>query len=753
MMRRHLLPSSTGIRGRDCGRKYSIFRACSIGAKTPIATFNLKKTNLGYYQQSLRQQHHDANNNRLLPRMSIERASRLFRTVDDEGRALTSQDLTRHCYHLATFGEKQLQLNAYAKLLSLDEILEQASKSDERFRRGCPKSILDGIPVTIKANIAVGKWWEMPNAGSRILTHGKGNATVATTHIDEIYESDIARRLLKQCGAVLIGITNMDEFGMGSLGINNGLHNTLGHDLCEGRQHKSNHSPTYNPLPWIHRISLMTSGTEPNAAGDEHFLKQIMTSTPENPHCIEDKNALENLLEEIQEWTRGCNIFEETEHEKSRNKSSTTSPLLSPGGSSSGAAVATAHGSSLLSIGTDTGGSLRLPSAWTNTVGFKPSYGTWSRYGVVSYASSLDTVGFIAGSMECAKIAWDCLQDDSGRTTEINDWNGDVCRDQTARIYHNHDDRDLQSKPRPRSESRSKPLESIRIGIPSAFSLEECPPFISRMWSVGAHHLRNVGGATLVSIPDSKVSSEWVKLSCAAYYVLACAEASSNLSRYDGVRYGLDLDLDADVNIPTFDENETNKFPELFEMNALEERISATRILGFGDEVQRRVLAGTSVLSSDRFHSHYEAAAMVRARLSRSLEAVLRSSTIEHNDERVNGGDDCEKVDVILVPTALSFPCVLNPLFEDKDSMTEGMDSTMAFANDVMTIPISLGGFPSVSVPLFPACCGEHKKIASEEEFDGGKIVGLQVFGHRGSEDIVLKVASLLDGDSHPVIS
>lgn len=751
-MPKHLLPSSTGIRGRNCGWTYSIFRACSIGAKTPIATFNLKKTNPGYSQQSLRQHHHDANNNRLLTRMSIERASRLFRTVDDEGRALTSQELNRHCYNLATFGEKQLQLNAYAKLLSLDEILEQANKSDERFRRGCPKSLLDGIPVTIKANIAAGKWWEMPNAGSRILTHGKGIATDAPT-IDEVYESDIARRLLKECGAVLIGITNMDEFGMGSLGINNGLHNTLGRDLCEGRQDKSNYSPTYNPLPWIHRIALMSSGTRPNVAGDERFLQHIRTSTPENPHCIEDKNALENLVEEIREWTRGCSSGEETEHDKSRTKSSTTSPFLSPGGSSSGAAVATAHGSSLLSIGTDTGGSLRLPSAWTNTVGFKPSYGTWSRYGVVSYASSLDTVGFIAGSMECAKIAWDCLRDDSGRTTKINGWNGNVCRDPTARIYHNYDNRNLQSTPRPGSESRSKPLENIRIGIPSAFSLEECPPFISRAWSIGAHHLRNVGGATLVSIPDSKVSSEWVKLSCAAYYVLACAEASSNLSRYDGVRYGLDLDLDADVNIPTIDENESNKFPELSEMNALEERISATRILGFGDEVQRRVLAGTSVLSSDRFHSHYEAAAMVRARLSRSLEAVLRSSTIEHNDEGVSGGDECEKVDVLLVPTALSFPCVLNPLFDNKDSMTEGMDSTMAFANDVMTIPISLGGFPSVSVPLFPACCGDDEKLTSQEEFDGRKIVGLQVFGHRGSDDIVLKVASLLDGDLHPDVS
>ncbi len=748
MMPRRLLPPSTALWGRDHGRKRNEFGAYSIR----VISFNFKKTNIGCFQQLLRQHHQDASDCRRLPRMTIERASRLFRTVDNEGSALTSHDLSRHCYNLASFGENQLQLNAYAKLLSLDEILEQANKSDERFRNGCPKSLLDGIPVTIKANIAVGKWWEMPNACSRILTHKGGSAIDATTCIDEVYESDIAQKLLKDCGAVLIGITNMDEFGMGSLGINIGLHHSSGHALREDQQYEKKCSPTYNPLPWIHRISMMTSGTKPTAGGDDYVLQQIRISTPDNPHCIEDEKDLKNLIEEVQYWTRGNSSAEETEHAKSSTKSSTTSPLLSPGGSSSGAAVATAHGSSLLSIGTDTGGSLRLPSAWTGTVGFKPSYGTWSRYGVVSYASSLDTVGFIAGSMECAKIAWDCLRDNSVRSTKTNEWNGRVCRDPTARIYHNHNDRALQSTPRPRSESDSKPLENICIGIPTSFSLEECPPFISRAWSIGAHHLQNVGGATLVSIPDSKVSSEWVKLSCAAYYVLACAEASSNLSRYDGVRYGLDLDLDVDEDIPTFDANVKRKYPALSEMNLLEERISATRILGFGDEVQRRVLAGTSVLSSDRFHSHYEAAAIVRARLSRSLESVLRTSTMEYNDERVIDDSGCEKVDVMLVPTALSFPCVLNPLHDD-DSMAEGMDSTMAFANDVMTIPISLGGFPSVSVPLFQTPFGDDRKFGLKEGFHGSDIASLQVFGHRGSEDIVLKVASLLDADLHPTVS
>ncbi|ACI64933.1 hypothetical glutamyl-tRNA amidotransferase, partial [Thalassiosira pseudonana CCMP1335] len=409
-----------------------------------------------------------------------------------------------------------------------------------------PKSLLDGIPVTIKANIAVGKW----NVPHTI----KGNDTA-----EGAYESDIARKLLKDCGAVLIGITNMDEFGMGS--------------------------------------------------------------------------------------------------DETTKYSNQSSPLLSPGGSSSGAAAATSHGSSLLSIGTDTGGSLRLPSAWTSTVGFKPSYGTWSRYGVVSYASSLDTVGFVAGSTECAEIAWRCLDNYKGTTGEDRSYLQQSSSDSTD----------------------TKPLQSVRIGIPTAFSLEESPPLISQTWSEGANLLQFVGGATL-----TKVSSQWVKLSCAAYYVLACAEASSNLSRYDGVRFGMDIDFDADNNLES-----------LSNMTVLEKQISATRSFGFGDEVQRRVLAGTSVLSSDRFHTHYEAAALVRAKLSRSLEGVFRSESDTEAMECDEG-----KVDI---------------------------DSTAAFANDVMTIPISLGGFPSVSVP-----------------FQVSTMVGLQVFGARGSEATIFKVAQAL---------
>jgi aspartyl-tRNA(Asn)/glutamyl-tRNA(Gln) amidotransferase subunit A len=219
-----------------------------------------------------------------------------------------------------------------------------------------------------------------------------------------------------------------------------------------------------------------------------------------------------------------------------------------------------------------------------------------------------------------------------------------------------------------------------------------------------------------VSIPESKVSSQWVKLSCAAYYVLACAEASSNLSRYDGVRYGKDHDA------VTSDDHIDSVFAD---MTILEQHISATRASGFGDEVQRRVLAGTSVLSSDRFHTHYEAAAIVRAKLSQSLENVFRCSVEE---------GDSDEVDAILVPTALSFPVVLDPRKEARP------DSTSAFANDVMTIPISLGGFPSISVPIH-----ESKSPDTVPHSGDNSPVGLQLFGPRGSEELVLKTARTLE--------
>lgn len=602
----------------------------------------------------------------------------------------------------------------------MEQILKQAQESDERIRTGNCKSLLDGIPVTIKANIAVGRYWEMPNACSAILSQDQhaddiscNSGKVQCSTSNHVYESDIARLLLKNCGAVLIGITNMDEFGMGSLGINNGLH--------KGGQH-TKFSPTYNPIPWMQRLASLLGCDQyqfdKKSVNDEYWLEKILNSTPENPHGVYDENCLADLLDEVQSTICGIGTND-------INSVTDEFPLLSPGGSSSGAAASVGHGSSLLSIGTDTGGSIRLPSAWTSTIGFKPSYGTFSRYGVVSYVSSLDTVGFVTGTTECAEIAWRCLVSKNTSTCVrgVGVWNAQVSRDSTARVYHKENrignqGAQLHCKPAHHTlfvdESMSLsdgPLADIRVGIPSAFSLNGISPIIANTWSETARILQNVGGATLVSIAESKLPSEWIRLALASYYVLACAEASSNLSRYDGLRYGMNVNLDTQHS-----EQDVDLSP-LCGMTALEQQISSNRVHGFGGETQRRILAGTSVLSSDRFHTHYEAASVVRAKIAQSLESAFRSNL---NDEH----DDDDKVDVMLVPTALSFPPKLNPIKGDRIHL---VDPTAAFANDVMTIPISLGGFPSISVPV-----------------NANDMMGMQIFAAKGREDLVLRVANAL---------
>jgi aspartyl-tRNA(Asn)/glutamyl-tRNA(Gln) amidotransferase subunit A len=345
----------------------------------------------------------------------------------------------------------------------------------------------------------------------------------------------------------------------------------------------------------------------------------------------------------------------------------------------------------LLSLGTDTGGSVRLPAAWCGVVGLKPSYGLLSRHGVVSYASSFDTVGIIAPSIDCATLCLDKLAQRRGKTS----------RDSTSSFYD-----DTVSFPEFNIVvgERSDLLSGLRVGIPSSFSVEECPPFVKEAWQKSSEWLHH-HGASVEIISTDFISADLVQKSVAAYYVLASAEASSNLARYDGFRYGMSLE-DQDI-IEASDLDSSDLTP-------LELQFSATRMKGFGTEVARRILCGTSVLSSDRFHTQYEAAAKLRATLSQQLRSVLE-----------------EKVDVLLIPTTLSPPCSLH---QEHNNM---MDSTGMFANDVMTVPVSLAGLPSVSVPV-AAVAGEATYMA-----------GMQIVGSRLGEDIVLRVGKVLEAYSN----
>ena len=352
----------------------------------------------------------------LLQNISLVKASNLLKS-----HKISAYELVNHCYNLAKIGEEDLKLNAYVHLESHEDLLEQAQASDERIRSGKPLSPLDGIPVSIKANIA---YKGRPlHACSQIL--GGEQELVSA------YDSDVTEKLVRKSGAILIGQTNMDEFGMGSFGFH------------------SSYGPTRNPL----------------------YLK--------------DKDS-----------------------------------FVSCGGSSSGAAATVSHGSCLAAIGTDTGGSVRLPATWCNVMGLKPTYGLISRHGIISYANSLDTVGIISRTAACIAAVLKCIAGRSERdATSIESL--------SMRTGGNFF-KDTQS---------TKPLSGLRIGLPSAFSILECPTFIRDSWQKTANQFQSMG-AEIIIINEDIISPETVKNSLSAYCVLAFAEASSNLMRYDGFRYG-----------------------------------------------------------------------------------------------------------------------------------------------------------------------------------------------------------------------
>ena len=562
-----------------------------------------------------------------LPRLTVGQLSRLLRD-----RILTSEQLATYCYTLAVAGESLWKLNAFARLVDRDEVLNQALLSDQRRRDGLSLSPLDGIPVSIKANIAVAS--QPLTAGSKIL----GAALSNTPPVG--YSADVSECLLKDCGAVLIGLTAQDEFGMGSLGTNTVL-------LRKGddRQEAPYSSATKNPLWLLQKIGGV--------------------------HLQNDKGVVRHVQLPADAILEAHDMVVADEEP----------PHMSAGGSSCGSAVSVAHGSSLVSLGSDTGGSVRLPAAWCGITGLKPSYGLLSRDGLVSYASSLDTIGILAGSVHCTAVTLEHLAKkvthrDSTRTKFFQ---------QSAPSYSAIDDFDEQELP----------LAGLTVGVPAAFSVTEAPVAIRDAWLRGAQFLEK-RGAKVETVAVNRLSHEVLRKSLSAYYVLAAAEASSNLARYDGFRYGVVSDpLDSSERQDTDD------------LSVLEEQYAATRTHGFGGEVLRRVLCGTSVLSSDRFHTFYEAAARLRAIMTKQMEATL---------------DDC---DLLLVPTAVFPP----------QAITSHIDQTEMFANDVMTVPLSMAGLPAIAVPFGTWNDGSLSPAATS----------LQLVASRQNEKLLIRAAAELE--------
>lgn len=375
----------------------------------------------------------------------------------------------------------------------------------------------------------------------------------------------------------------------------------------------------------------------------------------------------------------------------------------SAGGSSGGSAVAVRLLEADVALGTDTGGSIRLPAAYSGTVGFKPSYGMLSRFGVVPYANSLDTVGFFARDV---RSVYDLIigsglirEHDPNDPTSLTDASRKRCAE-----THGHN-----NKPFP-LENHFKSTHAraeITIGIPQEYCIKELHPLIHDAWREAADALREWGAKIVpVSLPRTE-------LALPAYYIIAPAEASSNLAKYDGVRYG------------TRGEGSDGAGEVLY---------SDTRGQGFGEEVKRRILLGTYSLSSDKMDNFFIQAQKVRRLVQKDFDRVFKLSNPLYEAEQfdLSEMDDLvtlqdkkgpPQVDFLLCPTAPTFP----PLIEDIDHQT-AVDSYM---NDVFTVPASLAGLPSISIPV-------PVKGATPET---GPVAGLQLIGQYWDDGRVLAIA------------
>jgi aspartyl-tRNA(Asn)/glutamyl-tRNA(Gln) amidotransferase subunit A len=290
-----------------------------------------------------------------------------------------------------------------------------------------------------------------------------------------------------------------------------------------------------------------------------------------------------------------------------------------PGGSSGGSAAAVAAYEATIGIGTDTGGSIREPAAFCNLVGFKPTYGRVSRYGLVAFASSLDQIGPLTRTVEDAALAYDAI----GGHDECDSTSVDRPMETTARHLREH-------------------LSGLRIGIVREFDTQGLGSEIDAVYAKAYRDLEALG-ATLV-----EVSLPTADYGLATYYLIAPAECSSNLARFDGVRYGLRVE-GSDVN-------------DMYEK---------TRAAGFGPEVKRRILIGTYALSSGYYDAYY-----VRAQKARTLIA----------GDFATAFSSC---DLVACPAASS------PAFE----FNAKSDPYSMYLMDYYTIPMSLAGLPALSVP------------------------------------------------------
>lgn len=332
-----------------------------------------------------------------------------------------------------------------------------------------------------------------------------------------------------------------------------------------------------------------------------------------------------------------------------------------PGGSSGGSAAAVAAGTAVAALGSDTGGSIRQPASHCGVVGFKPSYGRVSRYGLVAFASSLDQIGPMTRSVEDAAVLFEAIAGFDPRDSTSLDLPVPDC----AGVLHDG-------------------VAGMKLGVPKEYLSGQIDVGVRRQVEAAMAHLASQGADLVeISLPHTEHA-------LASYYIIAPAEASSNLSRFDGIRYGHRAQKPADI-------------LDLYKKSREE---------GFGPEVKRRIILGTYVLSSGYYDAYYGQAQRVRTLLRRDFENAF------------------ERVDAIVSPVA---PTPARRIGQ------AGADPLLEYLSDVFTLAANLAGIPGISVP-----CGVT-------DFDGSKNlpVGLQILGPHLGEARLFRIAREVERMGH----
>jgi aspartyl-tRNA(Asn)/glutamyl-tRNA(Gln) amidotransferase subunit A len=320
-----------------------------------------------------------------------------------------------------------------------------------------------------------------------------------------------------------------------------------------------------------------------------------------------------------------------------------------PGGSSGGSAVSVAAGEAVFALGSDTGGSIRQPAGFCSVTGLKPTYGRVSRYGLVAFASSLDQIGPLTRDVtDCALV--------------MNAIAGYDKRDSTS-----------VSSPAPDYTSCLQPdLKGLSIGVPKEYFVKGMQPEVETAMRAAILKLEALGARV-----DWDVSLPSTPLALAVYYIIAPSEASANLARYDGVKYGY----------------------AFRETDSVWEALEKTREFGFGDEVKRRIMLGTYALSSGYYDAYYLKAQKVRTLIRREFDAAF------------------QKYDVLVTPTSPTVPFKIGEKTADPVQM---------YLSDVCTLPINIAAVPAISIPA---------------GFGKGLPIGMQIIGKHFNEETIFHVA------------